>query len=358
MSSSTSRLPSRRSTAAPVRLVLATATMIALLLGVGPAEGSPGAPGTPRSPVTVMTWNLYLGADLGPVLTAGSTAELLQGATQVFQQVQENDFPDRAHTIAAQIAEAEPDVIGLQEVALWRTGPVFDQAQATTIAIDYLAELQTALDATDLRYDVVSVVENFDGEVPTLLGVDVRYTDRDVILVRRGVQVVASDAGSFETVLSLPSPVLGTIDVDRGWTSVDIRRGGAVYRVVNTHLEAFGPIVIRTAQTAELVAGPLATDDPTLLIGDLNAQAETPPLQLLAATGFQDAWTGTGGLTCCFPDDLSEDGALYSRIDYILARGWAPAQAVEVLGDEPADQTPSGLWPSDHAGVIATLRLP
>jgi hypothetical protein len=28
----------------------------------------------------------------------------------------------------------------------------------------------------------------------------------------------------------------------------------------------------------------------------------------------------------------------------------------DVVGDELGDRTPSGLWPSDHAGVVATLR--
>jgi hypothetical protein len=27
------------------------------------------------------------------------------------------------------------------------------------------------------------------------------------------------------------------------------------------------------------------------------------------------------------------------------------------VGDQPGDRTPSGLWPSDHAGVIATLKI-
>jgi len=31
---------------------------------------------------------------------------------------------------------------------------------------------------------------------------------------------------------------------------------------------------------------------------------------------------------------------------------------VEVVGDEQADRTASGLWPSDHASVVATFRLP
>ena len=35
-----------------------------------------------------------------------------------------------------------------------------------------------------------------------------------------------------------------------------------------------------------------------------------------------------------------------------------PLADVHVVEDKPNDRTPSGLWPSDHAGVFATVRLP
>ena len=33
------------------------------------------------------------------------------------------------------------------------------------------------------------------------------------------------------------------------------------------------------------------------------------------------------------------------------------ALKAEVVGDEQADRTPSGLWPSDHASTWAKIRL-
>jgi len=46
------------------------------------------------------------------------------------------------------------------------------------------------------------------------------------------------------------------------------------------------------------------------------------------------------------------------RIDLILFRGFAGVDNMKVFGDLPSDRTPSGLWPSDHAGLVATLRGP
>ena len=44
------------------------------------------------------------------------------------------------------------------------------------------------------------------------------------------------------------------------------------------------------------------------------------------------------------------------RLDLVLFRGGPCALDADVVGDELSDRTPSGLWPSDHGGVVATLR--
>ena len=49
---------------------------------------------------------------------------------------------------------------------------------------------------------------------------------------------------------------------------------------------------------------------------------------------------------------------LNHRVDYVLyqPRG-VEAVAAEVIGKELEDRTAAGLWPSDHAGVVAILHL-
>ena len=61
----------------------------------------------------------------------------------------------------------------------------------------------------------------------------------------------------------------------------------------------------------------------------------------------------------------NELSSLDMRIDHIFVR--SPDGDPEILeqamvfaktlGDEPADKTPSGLWPSDHAGVWGRIHL-
>jgi hypothetical protein len=50
-----------------------------------------------------------------------------------------------------------------------------------------------------------------------------------------------------------------------------------------------------------------------------------------------------------------------SRIDVVLTRNRNPEEVAEVAkrariyGTDPDNRTPSGLWPSDHAGLSATV---
>ncbi len=46
---------------------------------------------------------------------------------------------------------------------------------------------------------------------------------------------------------------------------------------------------------------------------------------------------------------------LDSRIDLVLHDEKVTAKSAEIVGEEPSDRTASGLWPSDHAGVVAEL---
>lgn len=54
---------------------------------------------------------------------------------------------------------------------------------------------------------------------------------------------------------------------------------------------------------------------------------------------------------------MNDQSSLFARIDYILFKnGWMPVKADNV-GEKQQDRTDTGLWPSDHAGVTATLKL-
>ena len=75
-----------------------------------------------------------------------------------------------------------------------------------------------------------------------------------------------------------------------------------------------------------------------------------------------DSWLqaqpGVPGFTCCqSPSLLNAGSALQSRIDYVVSRGGGlKAAGAQLVGAGPGSRsTPSGFWPSDHAGLSAEL---
>jgi endonuclease/exonuclease/phosphatase family metal-dependent hydrolase len=166
-------------------------------------------------------------------------------------------------------------------------------------------------------------------------------------------------SGAYSTALTVATAV-GPVTLPRGWASVDVKLRGKSFRFVDTHLEAFSPFV-RNPQAAELVGGPAATELPVVLVGDMNSGPgfDLGAYGILLGRGFSDAWSDGAGLTCCHAADLDNpDPTLTKRIDLVLTRGGFETVSANVAGEETADRTPSGLWPSDHAGVVVSLPLP
>jgi endonuclease/exonuclease/phosphatase family metal-dependent hydrolase len=353
----------------------------------------------------VMTQNLYVGTDLFELLepvtdcepydAAGVPCSLIVQGGKALDDVAATDYPERAKKIADLISWRRPDVIGLQEVSRITVVPTDPTGNpvAPPEVTDYLDILLAELAARGLDYQVAASVDNADiFPVPTGVFVPglgpvvenlVGLLDRDVILARDGVTVHADtvDSARYQTAqLSFP---LGGDEVEftRSYVKVDLTVRGRRYAAVNTHLEVefesgspLYPVAnqIQAAQAGELVGALAAEDDPVVLLGDFNSAPDSDnglplptPYQILAGNGFTDVWNvrtfGSGpGFTCCQAELLDNPvSQLDQRIDQIwLGLGidvrWAFANTV---GDRYWQKTPAGLWPSDHAGVMAYLGL-
>lgn len=333
--------------------------------------------------ITVMTRNLYLGADMEPVVRAARTGDrtaLIDAASIAWATVVKTNFPARAEALAREIEQARPLLVGLQEVSLYRTGPV-DSSSGTPpngdeVKYDYLDILCQRLEERGMLYRPVAVTPNFDVEFPAVTpkGLrNIRLTDRDVILALADpgttvLQVSNVRTANFTRNVSLPIGQTGlSVPLTRGWGSVDVTIGGKALRFINMHLEPYDNEV-QGLQGEEILNGPAKTDLPLILLGDFNSRADgtgTPTYGDLIGAGFKDAWNVTHGhepgYTFGHLPDLSNtttDGFLTERIDLVLFRGALDALDAAVVGEELSVRTPSGLWPSDHAGVVATLGWP
>jgi endonuclease/exonuclease/phosphatase family metal-dependent hydrolase len=301
--------------------------------------------------VTVMTRNLYLGADLIPLATSPAD-QFGHAAAGVFDSVTATDPNGRMRLVAREIARARPDLVGLQEVSLWRTG----SAPASTVAFDYSGAIVKELGRLHARYRLVALKRGFNVEAPTDRGFDVRLTLGDAILARRGVKVSHVRSHVFEHQLTIPTQGAGPVEVTRGWNQLDARIGKVRVHFVNTHLEAYSPTV-REAQAKELVRGALKSRLRTILVGDLNSGpdlAQAPDRLAYAAiarAGFKPERTARH--SCCFGDSLNTGGWDHN-VDWILAKPKARLVRSSLTGTET---TAAGLHPSDHGGVVSTLRF-
>jgi hypothetical protein len=392
-----------------VRARFLAALAATLSLAVAPlATGAAEAKQPPGKPVTVMTRNLYLGADINRPVTAALTAQAqgktpqeilvaLANAAHVTRDiVDRTNFPLRAGLLADEIARTEPDLIGLQEVAWWRHGPLqlnlVGVSNAETTDYDFLQILLDALAARGEDYRAVSVGSRADVESPSFTGSpfdqtmgadarDIRLTMRDVILmhVEDGL-AVAPVGGDTVYAHNLSVQVAGvTLRFDRGYQWVDVRAGATSFRFVNTHLEAFSSD-LALAQAAELLAAAPATDRTTVFVCDCNSDPlnssikpidhvpHSAPYDLITgAGGFTDEWLEFAPAELGWTSGLSElvndatAAGFTHRIDMVFGRTASGGSLVvdrgEVTGTDVADRDPgTGLWPSDHGGVVLRLR--
>ncbi|UCC73705.1 MAG: endonuclease/exonuclease/phosphatase family protein [Gemmatimonadota bacterium] len=326
--------------------------------------------------VTVMTFNVYVGADVDAIIDPTNPYPIPVRVAQAFQQLHDTYFADRAEVIADEIERQQPHLIGLQEISLIRrqTPSDFVWPNAEDVVFDYLDILMSELGSRGLDYQVAGVVENFDIEMPMYVPEapldDVRLTDYDVVLARGDVDVsnkLESNYGAFL------GPPYVPVALFRGYVAVDATVNGRTYRFVNTHLEPASEY-IQGLQAEELMAVLASAGKPVILVGDLNTEAPTgATYQYIESQGYLDVWTrnlqkGEGeGLTNPHDLDLLNPTVDFTkRIDLIFVRNNGGASKrpalgpvyATVWGDELHERLPSGMWASDHAAVIAELWIP
>jgi len=344
------------------------------------------------TPVRVLTRNCYLGADLSTLFAVRSESELPERAGALLATIDASHPAARMDAIASEIEATAPDLVGLQEVAAIGTKPpdggAGDGSGSSSDGdgsgdagddnwnprYDFLDALRSALDDRGLSYRVAASVTNVDSEFPAVVEgdrLDVRLTDRDVVLAREGVTTENPQTGRYDEALSVPVTEERAITVERGYAAVDATVDGTTVTFANTHLESVSTFT-RERQAGELAAL-LESRSPVVLVGDLNSGPEVDDdatyRLLIEEVGFADlvgdARPDASLPTCCHAADLRNDASrLDRRIDHVLGRGVAGATAVTRVGATPADRVQVDaadgdlrLWPADHAGVAATVRI-
>jgi endonuclease/exonuclease/phosphatase family metal-dependent hydrolase len=384
-----------------------SALLAALLLGAAfvPAAATSAQAAKPddAGSVTVMTRNIYLGADINrPVVAAtaaqqagGTELEILIALGRATHETREivdrTDFTVRSGLLADEIADTSPDLVGLQEVALWRSGPLnlggIADPSVENVDYDFLEMLLDDLEEEGVEYEAVNVGMRADVEAPAFASFpgdptsrNVRMTMRDVILMRTDSGLSVAGEGDEIYDVNLEVEIAGVpMNFDRGYNYVDVENAAGVdLRFANTHLEAFSSD-IALAQAVQLVEEAGAMPRTTVIACDCNSDPlndsmksfdtvpHKAPYDFIVGQGFEDMWLAkwpaqrgwTAGLSELVNDTKTR--GFDHRIDMIFARA-AAGETIrvrhgEVTGDKKGDRDKAtGLWPSDHAGVVIELE--
>ncbi len=357
------------------------ASAVACLALASALAGCPNSEEPPKTQVAVGTRNLYLGTPIELALVPPPAGQTVYDVIdQLWGIVRATDFPARVGALADEIAAHRPALMGLQEVALWRTqcdpaltpppcgdGP-WNPAQF--VVYDFLQLLLDALRARGLTYTEVASVVNFDGEFTGASGNDYRYTDRDVIIAMQGVPVTNARGGNFDAALTVDVGGF-PITITRGWVSVDATLDGKTFRFASAHPDDTAA-AIQGLQVTQFL-DEVSTTMPLLAVGDFNSNptaGETRPgyrILTAPATGLSDTWvelrpseTGSSSFSCCRDGLLADPSSqLYERIDLILHGQQFSPVSIDITagnGSAPISAT-EPVWPSDHAGMFGVVQL-
>jgi endonuclease/exonuclease/phosphatase family metal-dependent hydrolase len=368
----------------PLALLLAVALLTPIACTDSPSD-SPLAPVEPSASVldapglTVMNQNLYIGANIDLLLSgdfATAFGQLLTSNAGGF---------GRALQLAMEIAEEAPHLVGLQEVSRFE---FLDESGGIVAVMDYLNILQAYLDY--LHYIVGATPHTWTAirnDMTALNGIVVpgqaiiNFRDADAILVRDDVELL--EEPTLVTYDAHEEYSLGQISFPfyRGYLAVTARAEGHTVRFATTHLEVQRFEETQVAQAQQLIAELEESTVPVVLVGDFNSAAnhdvlkieETPAYKMFRRAGYADLWLrereSVKGYTCCQgPDLTNEVPSLSQRLDLILLRygnaGFGGQSEMKIVGEEASDRFTVTddpivgtvtLWPSDHAGVVATF---
>jgi endonuclease/exonuclease/phosphatase family metal-dependent hydrolase len=281
---------------------------------------------------------------------------------------------------------------------------------------EYVLASKDGIDALNIGYSIpaipyLTMVSDPDTFQP-LFGSDraaCGFEIGDALVVKKEIasRIIKVGNSEYETSYSIIPKIM---TIYRGYTWADIEYNGSNVRIVSTHLESLwdsNKVPNSVLQAKQLIQDLSSTKMPTIVIGDFNsdprdprpnsesnpggqpeaskacgAQVEKPSLNTAIDTcnaywvmrngGFLDAGPDaqkgenfTWGMNALLtgPDEkrfkaaqkMGNNRGFTDRLDYIFLKNGAEVVSSKIVGNTPPE---NGLWPSDHASVVARVSLP
>jgi endonuclease/exonuclease/phosphatase family metal-dependent hydrolase len=278
----------------------------------------PAAAAEPPRPLRVVTFNLFHGGASSGLLGDGEALE------------------ERLAMVTEELRALGPDVVALQEasIGLGRGNVAARVAEALGMRYVYAPATTRVFPVPLLNHIIVRAIN---------------FAEGSAVLSRFPI------AGS--EVYDLPR-CAKKLD-PRILLRADVRTPWGELAVFSTHVARDD---CQVARVAEIVRAE-ARHRPAVVMGDFNAAETLPAITALDGDGFIDAFRAAnprGDGRTVWQRPWAPQATAHRRVDYILVAGAGAdvACASRVILDRPR-RLPDGrtLWPSDHYGVLADLRL-
>lgn len=265
--------------------------VFSLLLGLSVPAASAA-----DEPLTVMSRNLYLGADVGVALEL--IPDFPAAAQFMWDQVAATDFSKRASKLAAEVIANDVDVVGLQEATTWfckknlwsKKVVVFNFTeeflQATKAAgREYVLATKDGVRALNVGYSIPAIpyltMVNDPLRFQPIFGSDraaCGFEIGDAIAIKRELlsNIRAVGNSEYESSYSIIPKIM---TIYRGYTWIDLRYGQSTVRVVSTHLESLwdsGKVPLSAIQAKQLIDDLGQSDMPLIVMGDFNSDPRDP----------------------------------------------------------------------------------
>ena len=278
-------------------------SLIALVLALSAITPAQAA----DAPITVMSRNLYLGADVGVALDL--IPDFSAAAQFMWSQVAATDFGKRAPVLAREVIENSADVVGLQEATNWYCKKNFfskkvivfnftEEFLAATKAAghEYVLASKNGVDALNIGYSIpaipyLTMVEDPKTFQP-LFGSDKAacgFEIGDALVVKKELAEKVLQVGNteYETSYSIVPKIM---TIYRGYTWADINFNGSKVRVITTHLESLwdsNKVPNAALQAQQLVDDLAKSSMPVIVIGDFNSDPRDPRPNVKSNPGGQ-----------------------------------------------------------------------
>ena len=246
--------------------------------------------------LTVMSRNLYLGADVGVALE--KIPDFSVAAQFMWDQVAATDFKKRAPLLASEAISHGADVIGLQEATHWyckknfwsKNVVIYDFTEeflraTKTQGSEYVLASRDGVNALNIGYSIPAIpyltMVNDPESFQPIFGSDKAacgFEIGDAIVVKRELASQVLNVGNSEYEASY-SIVPKIMTIYRGYTWIDLDFGGSKTRIVSTHLESLWDkekIPNAAMQANQLISDLQTTNMPLIVIGDFNSDPRDP----------------------------------------------------------------------------------